>query len=189
MHSHWHTLIHMYDLLKRNGASVTGCCWTGQLPWVQMIMTLSDHLFVAWSTWTPIHYAVSLQLHFWMIHTLLSNYSLLLNDCRGNGKWIKWKTQKCDFCSSGSSHKKRDTLCKTAFCTLIVVNYMGRENCYVCDEKIFLQNFLLHLRLQTFRSLDKTFNINTVSVHLQIPASAPTLQRKLENRNCAHTHT
>lgn len=87
MHKHRHT--HSYTCMicwsEALPLVVTGCCWTGQLLSVQMIMTLSDHLFVVWSTWPPIHYAVSLQLHFWVIHALLSNYSLLLNECRKRG--------------------------------------------------------------------------------------------------------
>lgn len=43
----------------------TSCRWTGQLLSVQMMMTLSDHLFVVESMWPQIYYVVTLWLHFW----------------------------------------------------------------------------------------------------------------------------
>lgn len=78
-------------------------------------------------------------LHFWVIHALLYNYSLFLNEPR---EQRNEQTTNVFYAVDAGATKKGEMLRIVAFCILIVSNY-SYKNCFVC---LFPLNFHLCLR-------------------------------------------
>lgn len=102
MHEQRHALIHMYDLPKRSGASGSDRLLLNR----SITFSPNDNDIIRPFICGVIHVAsnplcsLSAIAFFWLIPTLFTNYSLLLNHGRKRGKWTKWKITKMHFLHS-----------------------------------------------------------------------------------------